>query len=438
MLDAVLVVALLLALNALCVAAEFSAVAARRSRVLQAAEAGSPSAKKLQAILGDPHRLDRYISACQLGITTTSLGLGAYGQYVIASALVPTLEFLGSTHKAAAQSLSVVIVLVGLSALQIVMGEQVPKSMALHRPNRVAMVTVWPLLWVERLLAPLLVVLYSTSRLVLRLMGVKAVAIHEHIHSPQEIDLLLQHSRRGGILEKDQHQRLQHALELEVLTASQLMIPRPKIAALDIETPDTEALQTILEGRHTRLPVYRESIDNIVGILHTKDLAMGMVADGGLEGWRQHVRKVLFVSEGMTLDRLLARLRERQTQQAIVMDEFGGVAGLVTLEDVLTHVFGEVGDEFSDQDTKPERLADGRMRLPGSLRLDEVPDFLGTKWSGTAKTVGGHVTEMLGHLPAVGETLTLEGVPVEIENVEQHVVTSVLVGESQKQEAEGG
>jgi len=142
----------------------------------------------------------------------------------------------------------------------------------------------------------------------------------------------------------------------------------------------------------------------------------------------------------MTLDRVLARLRERQTQQAIVMDEFGGVAGLVTLEDVLTHVFGEVGDEFSDQQTQPERLSDGRLRLPGSLRLDEVPDFLGTTWNGTAKTVGGHVTEVLGHLPTAGEKLTLEGVPVEVESVEHHVVMSVLVGAGvqEEEEAEGG
>ncbi len=440
MLSAVLVVAVLLALNGLCVAAEFAAIAARRSRVHQAAEAGSSSAKVLRTILGDPLRLDRYISACQLGITTTSIALGAYGQHVIANALAPTLEFLGSARGTAAQSLAVVIVLAGLTALQIVVGEQVPKSMAMHRPNRVAMVTVWPLLWVERLLAPLLVVLYTTSRFVLRLLGVKGLTVHDHVHTPQEIDLLIQHSRRGGILKADQHQRLQHALELEVLTANQLMIPRPKITALDIETPDKDALRTILEGRHTRLPVYRNDIDHVVGILHTKDLARGMVADGGLEGWRQQVRPVLFVSEGMTLDRVLARLRERQTQQAIVMDEFGGVAGLVTLEDVLTHVFGEVGDEFSDQQTQPERLSDGRLRLPGSLRLDEVPDFLGTTWNGTAKTVGGHVTEVLGHLPTAGEKLTLEGVPVEVESVEHHVVMSVLVGAGvqEEEEAEGG
>jgi len=264
------------------------------------------------------------------------------------------------------------------------------------------------------------------------------VTVHDHIHSRQEIDLLIQHSQLGGVLEKHQHQRLQHALELEVLTANQLMIPRPKIAAVDIETVNEEALQTILGGRHTRLPIYRGSIDSIVGILHTKDLAMGMVADGGLEGWRQHVRPVLFVSEGMTLDRLLARLRERQTQQAIVMDEFGGVAGLVTLEDVLTHVFGEVRDEFSDQHTQPEQLSDGRVRLPGSLRLDEVPDFLGTRWKGTAKTVGGHVTEMLGRLPAGGDKLTLEGVSVEVETVEHHVVMSVLVGEPEQEATDGG
>ncbi len=443
MLDAILVVALLLFLNGVFVAAEFGAVAARRNRIQQLAEQGSGSAKMLLAILADPTRLNRYISACQLGITTTSLALGAYGPHVLARAQSPALADFGSMQGVAANSLAVVIVLAGLSTLQIVLGEMVPKSWALHRPNSAALVTVWPLLWAQRLLAPLILVLDGASRLVLRLFGVKRVVIHSHVHSRQEIDLLIQHSERGGVLQEGQHQRLQHALELEVLTASKLMVPRPKIAAIDIQAPSESALQTILEGRHTRLPVYRNDIDNIVGILHTRDLARAMVADGGLEGWRQLVRPVLFVSEGMTLDRLLARLRERQTQQAIVMDEFGGVAGLVTLEDVLTHVFGEVGDEFSDHDDQPEQLDDGRVRLPGSLRLDEVEDVLGSSWNGTAKTVGGHVTQMLGHLPEAGETLTLQGVRVEVESVDNHVVTSVLVSpasppEHEKEATSGG
>ncbi|MHC4515123.1 MAG: hemolysin family protein [Planctomycetota bacterium] len=429
MLNAILVVAVLVGLNGVFVAAEFSAVAARRSRIRHLAEQGAGSAKLLLGVLTDPLRLDRYISACQLGITTTSLALGAYGQYVIAAALAPQLVALGAGQEVAAQSLSVVIVLTGLSILQIVLAEQVPKSTALHRPNRIALFTIWPLLWAQRLLAPLILVLYGLSQLVLRLMGVKRVVVYGHVHSRQEIDLLIDHSERGGVLQEGQHQRLQHALELEVMTANDLMVPRPKITAIDIQTPGDAVLQTVLAGRHTRLPVYRDDIDNIVGILHTRDLAGAMVTDGGREGWRQLVRPVLFVSEGMTLDRLLTRLRERQTQQAVVMDEFGGVAGLVTLEDVLTHVFGEVEDEFSDQVAQPERLADGRVRLPGSLRLDEVPDFLGTSWNGTAKTVGGHVTEVLGHLPVAGETLTLQGVTVEIETVENHVVMSVLVGE---------
>ncbi len=427
MLTATFVVVLLLGLNALFVAAEFAAVAARRHRVKSAADSGQRSAKMLLAVVLDPLRLDRYISCCQLGITVTSLGMGAYGQQALANSLRMYIPDWITQQEVAAQSISITVVLIGLSALQVVLGEQVPKSFALHKPDAVGFSTVRLVLLSQRMLAPLITFLNGTSRMFLRLIGAP-LTMHEHVHSRQEIDMLINQSESVGVLEAGQHQRLQHALELEVLTAEQLMIPRPEIAAVDIEHEGEEVLQEILDGRFTRLPVYRESIDNIIGILHTKDLARQAVAEGKIKGWKRLVRPVFFVNEGMTADRLISKLRQKQTQQAIVMDEFGGVAGLVTLEDILTHVFGQVADEFSGEgQAKPEPLPDGRIRLPGRLRLDEVVDWIGQPWTGSANTAGGHVTQILGHLPEEGELLNVDGAQVTVERMENNVVASLLV-----------
>ena len=182
----------------------------------------------------------------------------------------------------------------------------------------------------------------------------------------------------------------------------------------------------IMEEQHTRLPVYRDSIDDVIGVIHTKDLARNAVEKGSIKDWRKMIRPIVFVNEGMTGERLLAVLRENKTQQAMVMDEFGGVAGLVTLEDVLTHVFGQIDDEFSERSSNPQVVDNGLVRLPGRLRLDEAEEWIHVMWEGVSTTVGGFIIERLGHIPAVGEESTIDGVDISVESVEGHVVTSVL------------
>ncbi len=263
------------------------------------------------------------------------------------------------------------------------------------------------------------------SRCTLRVLGAKA-EVHRHVHSRQEIDIMMEQSHEKGALQSEEHERLQHVLDLDIVTARQLMVPRPDIFAVDIDAEDDASVQEILDGRYTRLPVYKGDIDSVVGVIHTKDLARHVVDNGSVDDWRQLIRPIFFVNEGMTGDRMLALFREKRTQQAVVMDEFGGVAGLVTLEDVLTHVFGEVEDEFSDTVVNAERLADGTVRLPGRMRLDECDDLLGAEWRGSSTTVSGLITEQLGHLPKPGAVLSIAGVDVVVEEVSRHVVTSVL------------
>lgn len=422
----VFLIVTLIGLNALCVAAEFSAVSARESRVRKAADLGRRSARWLLPILREPLRLDRYIASCQLGITTTSIALGAYCQSTLTAELEPLFVDSGGFEEELAATLAFAIVLLLLTILQVMLGEQVPKSMALHRPSRVAMWTVTPVVVGQWIFGPVITFLNGTAQFLLRLLRAPHVA-QRHVHSRQEIDLIMAQSHERGVLNAAEHERLQQVLDLEVITARQLMVPRREIVAIDLSEETAVSAHVVLEGEYSRLPVYEGGIDEIKGIIHTKDLARHAVVKGSVKDWRKLIRPIDFINEGMTADRLLSVFREKQTQQAIVMDEFGGVAGLVTLEDMLTHVFGEVGDEFRRKSARPRRLPDGRLRLPGRLLLDEVEEWLDVTWAGYSTTVGGFVTEQLGHLPHPGEVVELPGFSIEVEKVENRVVASVLV-----------
>src|SRR3954468_7150217 len=268
---AAFVVAALILINAVYVAAEFAAVSVRRSRVQQLADDGNPLAAWLLPTLESPASLDRYIAACQIGITLSSLVLGAYAQQTIAVALTPYLVGLGGLQEAGAESTAAAVVLLLLTVAQVIFAELVPKSLALQYPTQTALYTLIPMvpsLWVYR---PFIKWLNGTGIVLLKMLGAPPQS-HRHIHSPDEIELLIAESRDGGLLEADEHRRLQRALRLNLRQAKQLMVPRRKISGLDIKTPLTQVITGVAQSPFSRLPVYRDSIDNVVGMLHTKDL----------------------------------------------------------------------------------------------------------------------------------------------------------------------
>lgn len=419
------VISVLIALTGLYVAAEFAAVSVRRSRIRQRAEQGDSQALRLLPVLEEPARLDNYIAACQVGITLTSLIVGAYAQATIAVQLRPLFREMAGMSEVAAQSAATVTVLVGLTTLAMVVGELVPKSLALQFPTRTALATSLPMAWSLALFSGSIRFLNGSGALILRLFGVKNVG-HHHIHSPEEIDLLIAESRDGGLLEPDEQRRLRRALQLGIRPARHLMVPRPQIAAIEIGTPMPEVVRRISESPYTRLPVYRGTIDNVVGMIHTRDLFTRYL-EGRPATLEELLRPILIVHESVTADRLITLMRERRSHQAIVADEFGGVAGLVTLEDVLTEVMGDVADEFKTDEPRPERLPDGRVRLPGFLRVDEAEPWIGVYLAGEADTIGGRVVEELGHLPEPGERVRVDGVELEVEEVSNHAVASVIV-----------
>ena len=424
MLVPLLVVLLLIAFTALYVAAEFAAVSVRRSRIRQRAEQGDGAARSLLKVVDHPAALDRYIAASQIGITLTSLILGAYSQATLAPMMVPLIVRASGLSEAAARSTASVAVLVVLTIVAMVLGELVPKSLALQFPTAVALWTVRPMKWSLAAFSWFIGFLNGSGAAALRLMGAEAVG-HRHIHSPEEIDLLIAESRDGGLLEPDEHRRLRRALQLGVRPARHLMTPRQRIAAVDLDDPVDEVMRQVADSPYTRLPVFRGDIDHVVGLLHTRDLFTRQL-EAPLTSLEPLVRPILSVPETVTADGLLTRMREARTHQALVLDEYGGVAGLVTLDDVLTEVMGDVGDEFKVDAPLPEGLPDGRVRLPGRMRVDEAEPWIGVYLAGESDTVGGRVAEALGHVPAPGERVVVQGVELEAEAVESHAVVSVL------------
>ena len=435
-LSALPIVVALILINAVYVGAEFAAVGVRRSRIRQLADDGHRLAAWLLPLVESPAALDRYIAACQIGITLSSLLLGAYAQRTLAVWLTPLLAEWGGLQQVAAQSTSAAIVLLLLTVAQVTLAELVPKSLALQYPTQSALYTLLPMLPSLWLYRPFIAWLNGSGVLLLRLLGSPSQT-HRHIHSPDEIELLIAESRDGGLLEPDEHRRLQRALRLNLRPAKQLMVSRRRISALDIDTPLEQVTIAVAQSPYSRLPVYRGSIDNVVGMLHTKDLVRWRVSGGHDVTLASLLRPIASVHESVTADRVLRELREQRSHQALVVDEFGGTAGLLTLEDVLSELLGEVGDEFKSGDPAAESTADGRIRVPGSMAVDDAATLLRTQWDTDAATVGGLVTSALGRLPAPGDRANVGDYEFEIEQVVDRAVVSALARRVAPERTEG-
>ena len=420
------IVAFLIFVNAVYVAAEFGAVSARRSRIQELAGGGNWLAGLLLPVVRSASALDRYVATCQIGITISSLVLGAYGQAVLAVALAPLVEDWGRLQPLVAHSTAAIVVLIALTAAQVVLGELVPKSLALQHPTTTALWTVLPMRWSMAAFRWFIVVLNGSGVFLLHRIGM-AVDRHRHIHSPEEIELLIAESRDGGLLEPDEQQRLHKALQLRLHVARQLMVPRTSMVALDAQWSGERVFETVLATPFSRLPVYEGTIDRVIGLLATRDFVSDYVRNHRPDRFRSLLRPIKTVPETLPADELLQFLRDHRIRQALVIDEFGGIAGLVTLADVLTDLLGDTGDDGGGIPRGAEHLADGRIRVPGQMPLTELQRWLGTAWDSNADTVAGHVMEVLGRLPVEGERLTIDGIEIEIQRLTGRVPGSVVV-----------
>ncbi len=358
------IIVLMIAFTALYVCAEFAVVSVRRTRLQQYADQGRPLALRLLPIVGDPAAIDRYIAACQVGITLTSLILGAFGQASLALPLIRLLSAVTGWGATATSSVATLIVLIVLTAAQMVFGELLPKAIALRFPTEAAMYTFVPLNWSLRLFSVLIALLNGSGLFLLRLLGVKHTG-QRQVHSPEEIDFLLRESSAGGVLAPEEVRRLHSALHLGTRTVTQLMVPREQIVAISIDARSDEVLALATESPYTRLPVYRGSLDSIVGILHTKDVLLSQL-DGGRVAVRRLLRPAVYARPSTAADELLVMFREQHSQMAVVTDEQSKVVGLVTLEDALADLFGELADEFKIRRRRRRRQEPARAEEPRS------------------------------------------------------------------------
>jgi CBS domain containing-hemolysin-like protein len=329
--------------NAFFVAAEFSLVMVRPTRVRELVDKGTPGARRLQKAISNP---DRVIAATQVGITIASLGLGWLGEPVVARFLTWLFEQTAGIElsPAYAHSLGFGVAFACITFLHVVLGELVPKSIALQRPTQTGLKVASPLLVAELLLRPFIVVLNGMGNFIVRMLGFSPVPSHQRVHSADELKMIVAASLQGGALKPEQGDILRRALELPVRRVRDIMIPRERMVAVDIHTPQDVLLDVVSDQGYTRLPVYNGTLDKVVGLVHAKDL-FTIVASKGLIILEDLVRDPYFVSPDLEVYEILRGFRSQRVHLAVVREASGRVVGLVTLEDVLEQLVGQIADE---------------------------------------------------------------------------------------------
>ncbi|MDW3214721.1 MAG: hemolysin family protein [Ilumatobacteraceae bacterium] len=399
-----LVITVMVAFNALYVAAEFATVGSRRSRVQQDAAAGSGSAKRLLAIMADPKRLDGYVAACQIGITLSSLVAGAYGQAQLTPVLEPSLGSVGGRGAA------VFIVLVFVTAMQVVIGELLPKTVALRYPERLATATLAPMRVSQWVFSPLVGLFNGSATKLMKLWKLQIDHSHAHVHSPEELAGLYRASAEGGLIDASERDMLAGILNVDARRVREIMTPRPRLVTVPEATGVADALTQLAVGPHTRFPVTGADGD-VVGIAHLRDIFVHAQShpDGSVG---DVTRPVVAVAEVVTVPRLWRTLSDESQHCALVVNEYGDVAGLVTLEDAIEEVFGEIQDEF-DLEEDPIVVGDGRVSVRGDVLLATLHDRFDLDFGdAVVDTVGGLVWHHLGRTPLPGDTITIPGGPV--------------------------
>ena len=402
-----LAVAVLILLNGGFVAAEYALVTVRKTKMTELADEGHRRARAVLRITADP---PRFIAAMQLGVTLTSLGIGALGEHVLAR------EFDVWLATIVAVLLSFLII----TFLHVVVGELVPKGIALSYSERVALLVSAPVRGFFVVFKPLIWVLQRSSEFLQRVLGIDARLAESQPHSEAELKMLLEVSTVHGEIEQDEREMLYKVFDFADKEASDVMVPRPEVVALSVDMPPDEALAAVLGSPYTRYPVYRESVDEIVGILHVRDLFSALNGNG-IEQVEiaALVRPAPIVPETKDLAALLGEFRRTNQHMAIVVDEYGAMEGIVTLEDLLEEIVGEIEDEFDLPDESVERIDDHTVRIDGTFSIDAFNEEFGsTLEHEDYHTVAGFVFDLLGRAAAPGDEVRADGVRFTVLEVE--------------------
>jgi len=425
MLVPILVIALLILANAVFVAAEFAIVGAPRAAIDARAARHDPLALLVQSVLREPRKQDRYIATAQIGITVASLGLGMYGEHVLAAWILRAIGHATWAAWLAAHGFASVAAVAILTYFHIVLGEMVPKSLALQSAERMALWITPPMLWIEMILYPFVVALNAMGNGVLKLAGVsRQVQNAEQYYTSEELQLVVEEAEEQGALKADAGQMLQELCEFGDLTAAEVMVPRVRIVGIPLGAGSEELRRIIGRTPHTRYPIYEGDLDHIAGTYHIKDLLRLLLNEQSVSAG---VRPAPVVPETALLDAVLSTMRRERAQLAVVIDEHGGTAGIVTLEDMFEEVVGEI-DEGASGAAGPRRDAAGRRRVSGTMRLDEAAQLFDLELAHEdVDSVSGLILMLLGRPPVVGDSVRYERLQFDVTAVKGHGVEEAAV-----------
>ena len=404
------VIAFLLFSNGFFVASEFAMVKVRKTRIEQLVNEGNYNAKIAMEALKD---LDKFIAAVQLGVTISSIGLGWVGEGTLARIIEPLFVFLpGISKTVATHTVSASIAFALITFFHVVIGELIPKSIALEYTEKTALWVAKPMQVLTFIFNPFIWLLNGFGNLVLKMLNIP----HSHkgslVHSTEELDMLVNASYDGGVLNETEKDMLHNVFKFSDLTAKQVMIPRTDMVCIPIDMPMEELYKVAAENQYTRYPVYEEDIDHITGLVHVKDLYSLSIKDETCP-IEKIQRNILLVPETMTMDNLVLEFKKRKGQMAIVVDEFGGTSGLITLEDVLEEIFGEVQDEFDEEEESDiKEIAPNTYIANSIMRLDEFAEYFNIDEDEIddedIDTIGGLVLKILGRLAEVNDTVKFD------------------------------
>ena len=397
---------LLVLLNGFFVVAEFALVKVRKTRLEELSARGASNAKLALKIVSS---LDAYLSATQLGITLASLGLGWLGEPAVASLIAPLVYNLFPGATWLVHTVSVAVGFAIITFLHIVLGELIPKSMAIQRAEKMTLLVAWPLYIFSKLGYPLITLLNKVAWAVLALMGFKPATEAEVAHSEEELRMIVNASHRGGVLDQMESELIDNVFDFADRLAREVMVPRQDMVCLFTDDPFEENMQVVKETGHTRYPLCAEDKDHVIGMVHIRDLMDLDMCGPGNKDLRTVMREILVVPEGMSVARLLQAMRRKRIHMAVVADEYGGTAGLVALQDVLEEIVGDIQDEHDVVgEAEIQRLPGGSYEFDGRVLLDDVSELLNIRLVDHEEdTLGGYIFGLLGRRPELGDEVNI-------------------------------
>jgi len=422
------IILVLVLLNGMFVAAEFAIIGIRQTRIAQLAEAGNSIAKRLLETLDDRAKVDRYIASAQLGITLASLGLGMYGEPAIAHLIEEPLHDWFGLEGDPVHTVSFIIALGLITYLHVVVGEMVPKSLALQYAERTVLVLARPMALMQALFSYPITALNQIGLWVLQLLGVPPPAEKSRLHTPDELEMIISEGVVGALTEAQDFTLFKNIFDLSELRVHQMMTPRVKVDAIPITIGEPELIKKLGSSPYSRFPIYEGTIDHIVGVLHLKDFIIHQLEGTPLD-LGQLMDEPVFLPHSASAYELLSTLEKKRVHMAVVIGEYGGTAGIVTLEDLLEEVIGEVWDEFDIDLQEPVTVvAPGHLLAKGSARLHEVEEFVDLgEYAQSADSIGGLMLANVELPPRRGDTVELDDVVLRIEDVEGMTVECVSI-----------